>query len=346
MTASESRRNGDRIVAGLSPAPHLFPARLPEEFGGDDRPTIGLVSAIPEEFVAMRALIDGGAERNIPGDPAFYVSGSVPSRDVGRSHRVALTLLGATATNGAANGCANMIRSFPSIRVVVMVGIAAGVPNPYRRKRHVRLGDIVVATEGVVDYDHVRAGTDGVEPRRSFPLPSPRLVRCADLLKADELRGVRPWEQWLDRDGSLELAGYGRPPDHTDILHDSAGFRLEHPRRNVSGHRRGFPKVHYGTIGSADRSLRDAAMRDELAARYGFLAIEMEGAGIGSSSFLNGPEWFVVRGISDYGDSDRDETWCRHASLVAAAYVRSLLAKCMPIEIQYDHGQLAVDSLQ
>jgi nucleoside phosphorylase len=60
----------------------------------------------------------------------------------------------------------------------------------------------------------------------------------------------------------------------------------------------------------------------------------MEGAGIGRSSFLNSKEWFVVRGISDYGDGHRDDAWRRYASLTAAAYARSLLAKCLPLEHQ------------
>jgi nucleoside phosphorylase len=30
-------------------------------------------------------------------------------------------------------------------------------------------------------------------------------------------------------------------------------------------------------------------------------AIEMEGTGVGKSSFASGIEWHVVRGISDYG---------------------------------------------
>jgi nucleoside phosphorylase len=93
-----------------------------------------------------------------------------------------------------------------------------------------------------------------------------------------------------------------------------------------------MPKVHHGSIGSADISVRDATTRDELAARHGFLAVEMEGAGIGRSSFLNGKEWFVVRGISDYGDGYRDDAWRRYGSLTAAAYVRSLLAKCLPLK--------------
>jgi nucleoside phosphorylase len=63
---------------------------------------------------------------------------------------------------------------------------------------------------------------------------------------------------------------------------------VAHPRRDVSGHRKGFPKVHYGLIGSAERSLWDAAVRDEVAAQHEFLAVEMEGAGLGGSGFVNG----------------------------------------------------------
>jgi len=303
------------------------------------------VTAIPEEFVAMRALLDDCAENYVPHDPAVYVLGTLPSREGDYRHGVALTLLGATATNAAANGCANLVRSFPSIMMIIMVGIAAGVPNLARPDRHVRLGDIVVATE-IVDYDHVRTIEGVAEARRPFSLPSPRLTHCTDLLRSDELSGHRPWEQWLDLSRRPGLARYGRPPEHTDIIHDSAGWQLRHPRRDHSGHRKGHPKVHYGPIGSADRSLRDSIVRDQLAAQHGVIALEMEGAGIGSSSFLNGREWFVVRGISDYGDNHRLEQWRRYAALVAAAYVRALLAKCLPLEPLGDDQRIALDSLQ
>src|SRR6266540_2708996 len=163
---------------------------------GESRPTVGLITAIPEEFVAMRVLLDHSVEGYVSCDPAPYVMGTLPSRDQGQRHQVALTLLGATATNAAANGCANLIRSFPSIVVVVMVGIAAGVPNPLRPDRHVRLGDIVVATQ-VVDFDHVWATEGGgVKLRRPLSLPSPRLTLSADMLRSDELSGVYPWEKW------------------------------------------------------------------------------------------------------------------------------------------------------
>lgn len=311
-------------------ASYRLPAPRRARSIGESRPTVGLITAIPEEFVAMRVLLDHGVEAYVSYDPAPYVMGTLPSRDQGQRHQVALTLLGATATNAAANGCANLIRSFPSIVVVVMVGIAAGVPNPSRPDRHVRLGDIVVATQ-VVDFDHVWATEGGgVKLRRPLSLPSPRLTLGADMLRSDELSGVYPWERWLDLSRCPDLVGYGRPTGHTDVLRDDAGRSLRHPRRNRTGHRKGWPKVHYGTIGSSDRSFNDATVRDRLAAQHGIIAFEMEGAGIGSSSFLNGREWFVVRGISDYGDSHRSVQWRRHAALVAAAYVRALFAKCLP----------------
>jgi nucleoside phosphorylase len=339
MTTSGSGHPDYDGTDATSVPPPLPRQRSSETTG--TRPTIGLVTAIPEEFAAMRALLDNHTELDVPLDPAAYVLGSLPSKEDGRNHQTALTLLGETATDAAAAGCTHLLRSFPSVVVVVMVGIAAGIPNPGRPERHVRLGDVVVATQGIIDYGHIRSVANGEQPRRQFPQPSARLVRCADLLKADELAGLRPWEQWLGHNRPAPLERYGRPQQ--DILRDAHGRQLQHPRRNLSGHPRGglMPKVHYGAIGSADISIRDAATRDELAARHGFLALEMEGAGIGRSSFLSGSEWFVVRGVSDYGDGHRDDAWRRYASLTAAAYVRSLLAKCLPLEREFGHGHAA-----
>ncbi|HEX4722415.1 MAG TPA: hypothetical protein VH333_07865 [Pseudonocardiaceae bacterium] len=293
---------------------------------GRDQPTFGLVTALPVEYTAIRTLLTDTADMYVAPDLARYTVGSLPSVQGQPDHTVALTLLGATGTDAAADGCANMIRSYPSIRAMVMVGIAAGIPQVNRPDQHVRLGDIVVA-EGLVDYDHVSVGPEGTELRQGFPLPSPMLMRCANILRTDELREERPWEQWL----TPALNGYSRPSERKDVVYDSAGYELRHPRRDRSGHRRGAPKVHYGLIGSADRSLRDVVTRDQIAMRHRLLAIEMEGTAIGISSSLNGREWFVVRGISDYGDSMRNNTWRGYASLVAAAYTRSLLATCMPL---------------
>jgi nucleoside phosphorylase len=321
MTMPGRKRDDDIHQHGALSAVRRRPSVEPLR---GDRPTVGLITALPEEFAAVRGLLEDPADKYVSGDPARYTLGTMPSLET-RPHVVALTMLGATATDAAADGCANMIRSYPSIDTVIMVGVAAGIPHVNRPDLHVRLGDIVVA-EGIVEYDHVSVGPDGTRQRTGFPLPSARLMRCANILRTDELSGQRPWEQWLPG-----MAGYARPHERSDVVHDSAGYVLDHPRRDRSGHRKGFPKVHYGLIGSADRSLRDVATRDQLAAQHRVLAVEMEGAAIGTSSSLNGRDWFVVRGVSDYGDNQRNGVWRRYASLVAAAYVRSLLATCPPV---------------
>jgi len=86
-----------------------------------------------------------------------------------------------------------------------------------------------------------------------------------------------------------------------------------------------------GLIGSANVSLRDAQLRDQLAAEHHLRAFEMEGAGVGTSAFLNNRDWFMVRGISDYADRGFGTDWRNYAALAAAAYVRALLGVCQPI---------------
>jgi nucleoside phosphorylase len=302
-------------------------------------PTIGLVTALPEEFTAMRALVDGGVRLTVDHDRAAYLLGTVPSPRPDRPHPIVLTLLGETGNNAAAESCVNLIRSFPSVNCVVMVGIAAGVPRPRQPDRHVRLGDIAVATWGIVDYDHVTETSVGPVPRQPFPRPSPLLVRGAKMLEADEKIGERPWEDWLEPVPTA-LSGFTRPPAESDVLYasDGAKRRRPHPDDVRSGRRTGRPKVHYGRIGSADRALRSARVRDELVARYDMVAIEMEGKGIGNAGFANGLEWFVVRGVSDYGDRRTSMLWRNYAALVAAAYTRALLATCAPLAPRGGHS--------
>jgi nucleoside phosphorylase len=293
----------------------------------DTSPAFGIVTALPEELAAVRSFIDEPRRVNTDGDRGDYVIGSMPGAGEGSAHQVVLTLLGETGNDAAACASANLLRSFPSVRCLLMVGIAAGVPDPARPERHVRLGDIVVARWGIVEYDSVRVHDDGPVPRRTFPPPSPLLERRARLLRAGEMVGDRPWEELL-ADQARRFPEFGRPPETTDVVYSSAepDQSVPHPDRALTGHRPGQPKVHSGLIASGDRSLRCASSRDEIAAQHGVLAIEMESKGIGNTCFFEGAEWFAVRGISDYGDCHVTATWRPYASMAAAAYVRALLA--------------------
>jgi nucleoside phosphorylase len=259
-----------------------------------------------------------------------------------------LTLTADIGTHAAADACRSLVAAFPSVNAVVMAGIAAGVPNPGCPDRHVRLGDVVVATRGVVDYRHVVQGVHGDDLRQPFPRPSVLLNRADRMLHAGEYARQRPWEASLDTSGRAELTAFRRPADGTDALRDRADPArvIPHPARRLSGHRRGRPKVHRGRIGSADVSLRSPAERDALASRYKLLAFEMEGAGVGIGSLLNGIEWFMVRGISDYGDGHMSTRWRRYASLAAAAYVRALLGATPPTAPRGGHPLAAGPVMQ
>lgn len=288
-------------------------------------PAFGILTALPEEFAAMRSFIDAPRRASVEGDWADYVLGTMPGAECGRAHVVALTLLGETGNDAAASAAANLLRSYPSVRCLLMAGIAAGIPDPGRPERHVRLGDIVVA-QGIAEYDSVRDLDDGPVFRRTFPPPSPLLQRRTRILQAGEMTGDRPWEDLLAAQ-TRRFPRFGRPPASSDVLHSADGSGpVPHPDMALSGHRPGQPKVHHGLIASGERSLRSARKRDEIAAFCDVLAIEMEGKGIGNTGFYEGAEWFTVRGISDYGDRHVTTAWRGYASMAAAAYVRALLA--------------------
>lgn len=146
-----------------------MPARWPSR----PAPAFGIVTALPEEFTALASFLGSPRRGSVGGDRASYVLGTMPGPDRGRAHSVVLTMLGDTGNDAAVSGCTNLLRSYPSVGCLLMAGIAAGIPDPGRPGRHVRLGDIVVA-RGIAEYDRVREYDDGPVSRRTFP----RRPRC------------------------------------------------------------------------------------------------------------------------------------------------------------------------
>lgn len=79
------------------------------------------------------------------------------------------------------------------------------------------------------------------------------------------------------------------------------------------------PRVHQGIIASGDILVRDSEERELIATAFGAICVEMEAAGLQNFPSL------IIRGISDYADSHKNDNWQKYAALTASAYARELL---------------------
>lgn len=294
---------------------------------------IGIITALPVEYAALDTFLDAVYDQPTKQDPHNYRSGLLPSKDPARPHHVIAALQTRDGTRSAAATCTDMVRSFPSLRVFIMCGIAGGIPSLSDPRRDVCLGDVVVATDGIVDFGHVRR-VDGVDSlRRPASGISAALLRADRELQVMALRGEEPWQTILE--GAVARhARFRRPPAEADPFY---GDRLAaqgsenrfDPMPSQSSAQR--PRLWRGALGSSDILLRDVAFRDRLAVEHNVIAVEMEGAGIAAAAESHDRHWFEVRGISDYCDNrTKNDAWHDYSALAAGAYVRSLLAVCPP----------------
>ncbi|MCW6004632.1 hypothetical protein K1W54_08550 [Micromonospora sp. CPCC 205371] len=294
-------------------------------------PNIGIVTALPVEAFAVQTILEDLEEApdTHHEDRSIYYLGGLPSRVPGQPHGVVLCLLTEDGGVAAAHGCANLARTW-NVRYIIMCGIACGVPNTAEPERHVRLGDVLVAEDGIVPYGHVRVDDEGDHLRRPAARPSVDLRNAARKLRTTAEAGHRPWEKWLDVGRRPDLAAYARPPAVTDmLLDDETGQQIRHPTLGRSGHLPGRPKVHHGLIGSGGKLIRTSQERNRLARKHRLIGLDMEGDGVSDAAYLQGVDWFMVRGVSDYG-SPKNDTWHRYAALAAAAYTRALLEQVKP----------------
>lgn len=288
---------------------------------------IGIVTALPKEFAAVRKMLDEEIPYPINQDPNDYILGTIPSFDGNGVSVVVATLLKQMGNNSAATAATHMLRSFPTVSDVLMVGIAGGIPVPDSPEKHVRLGDIVVSDhEGIVQYDNLKLEVEKITLRGLSAKPSARIMGAVNLLESERVAGNYPWEKFIALSAGLEDAG--RPSDVTDELYKWEGkkaLRIDHP---IDPRRRGGqPKVFYGRIGASNVLLKNPHLRDKLRNDCDVIAIEMEGSGIADATWTAGQHYLVIRGICDYCDEKKGLSWQGYAAVAAAAYARAVIAK-------------------
>ncbi len=314
--------------------------------------TVGWICALSTEFTAAIALLDDPHE-----GPRCVATRDTNSYALGRigSHNVVITVLPVSEYGkaAAANVAANMLSSFPNVRIGLMVGIGGGAPS----SRHdIRLGDIVVSvprdkTGAVFHYDFGKTIQGQEFQTTGFLDQPPKIVRTAvqHLKSHYEIHGHHIEEtidQVLQRFPRLRRI-YSKPDQHKDrlylsgVLHPQGGDggcevicgagTSQEPKLVVRSERTADednPAIHYGTIASADQMMKDAHIRDKLAAKEDVLCFEMEAAGLNQFPCL------VIRGICDYSDTHKNKEWQGYAAMVAAAYAKDLLSRIHPNQVE------------
>ncbi|KAJ5721209.1 uncharacterized protein N7483_009143 [Penicillium malachiteum] len=260
--------------------------------------TVAWFCAIHEELAAARDMLDEVHEPlpNIPqDDPNHYTLDSIKGRDI------VITCLphDRCGTCNASLDAANMKRSFPRIRVNLMVGVGGGVPG----KADIRLGDIVVGTR-VMQYDLGKTVGHGKSERTAIP-------RTYDHLIETTLTSLRSKHDHRLFVMNYEHASKGSSCDECD-----QSKLVKRPDRTPEH----TLKIHYGTVASGNQVIKHAMTRDKLAEELDVICFEMEAAGP--------MEYFPclpIRGICDYSDSHKTKEWQRCAALNAAGYAREFI---------------------
>jgi len=288
-------------------------------------PKIGIITALAEEYIAIKVLLKNCSEKKMSVDGAGrrYVLGEISAINGGK-HVVVLALAD-KGNNPAAIRVTLLQTDFPTVKSIIMVGIAGGVPYPQNPKEHVRLGDVVVSDQGgVVQYDSVEETSKSFTPRHPPRPPSAVFLEAARHLCVDELAGERPWIKFID-EALIKIKKFTHPGEKTDILVDSDTQSVIIPHPPDPDRQAGEPRIFLGTIASANKLLKKPLMRDALRDKFSVKAVEMEASGIADATWMRGNDYLVVRGICDYCDGRKGDTWHGYAAIVAAAYTRALL---------------------
>lgn len=302
--------------------------------------TVGWICAVQTEYVAACELLD--EDHPLPSSVSSHDSNAYTLGRIG-DHYVVVACLpkGRYGIASAATVAKDMLRSFESIRIGLMVGIGGGAPS---KKHDIRLGDVVVGcpvgrTGGILPYRYGKE-VQGKEFEITGGLNSPPTVLLTALTRLDafhERKGhqiAQNVRTMVERNPRIRDK-YKYPGAEKDRLYEPTYTHINNAGGCDTGCKQTIPPViqrqqrstgpddpvvHYGHIASADQLMKDAFTRDLICQQYDILCFEMEAAGL-SNDF----PCVVIRGICDYSDSHKNDEWQGYAAATAAAYAKELL---------------------
>ncbi|KAL9560712.1 hypothetical protein ACKAV7_015029 [Fusarium commune] len=305
---------------------------------------IAVICALTLEADAIEALFDHHWDDDGPpfdkesGDPNAYSTGVI-----GRFNVVLAYMPGMGKVN-AATVASNCGKSFPCIKLALVVGICGAVPFVPTNDEIV-LGDVIISN-GVIQYDFGRqlpnhfvrkdtlsdvpgrpnleirgvlAKLKGLRHRRQL---SAKIADYLDVLRQDQ-------DLYAEYPGSTEdrlfEASYRHTDDQKSCEQLGCNGDLVSRSRLAIADVYPMPAIHFGLMASGDAVMKSGEVRDRIAAAEGVIAFEMEGAGVWDSF-----PCIIIKGAYDYADSHKSKVWQRYAAATAAACAKAFLGFWIP----------------
>ncbi|KAF3480192.1 ankyrin repeat domain-containing protein [Arthroderma uncinatum] len=227
----------------------------------------------------------------------------------------------------------NMLRAFPNISIRLVVGIGGGMPSP---RHDIRLGDVVVSD--MASYYGESAPNPDIYSYDIFSEPKSLLRTALDKIRGkyaaegpqieEKIRPLlrrTPWFQHLQhRPGPASDRLYKATVRHPIGGLSCAEACGDDPSKLVNRRERTRKDyksaVHYGDIIVINEPIKDAFLREQLAAKSNALSYMM-----GEDTLTGILPCVVIQGICDYSDSHRNERWQGYAAMAAAVYARDLI---------------------
>ncbi|PLB49296.1 ankyrin repeat protein [Aspergillus steynii IBT 23096] len=309
-----------------------------------DEYTVGLITVLDIQLAAVKAILD--EEHEEPSDfeqpqpdDNVYTWGRIGKHNV----VIAPLVSGSYGIVPAAMTAKSLVMSIPSIRIGLLIGIGGGIPCP-DKTRDIRLGDVAVSrpsgdSGGIVQYDLGKQRLNDYKRVGFMAKPPAILLNAVTNIEANRMGGKSKMQKILAGlqrrlDRSIGFTHQGRENDwlfsasfeHRGDGCDECRMSCDPPIGAQNTRPSVEPQVHYGIIASGNTVMKDASHRDELAAalndRTGgdCICFEMEAAGL-----MNDFPCLVIRGISNYADSHKNDKWQKYAAMTAAAYAKELL---------------------
>jgi nucleoside phosphorylase len=313
---------------------------------------VGIICALSIELSAVKGMFD--AFHNAPvqtsSDQSPYAFGRIGAHNV-----VAACLpAGDAGIVSAARAAILMTSSFASMKFGLLVGIGGGIPD---ENSDIRLGDVVVSMPtgecgGVRQYDvGKRLEGGGFEATGSLNRPPEVLLRALSHFNADNIYdrgqnlskhvesiskkypGMEDTFSRPKKDDHLYEATYVHVGKEKTCSECAATELVERKSRPCD-----YPVIHCGLIATGNQVIKDAAIRDQFGKIHKVLCFETEAAGL-----MNAFPCLVIRGISDYADSHKNDDWQSYAAAAAAAFAKELLLYIPGAEV--DSAPSALDTI-